>query len=76
MAESVTVQFRKIFVEDLATSATANGATTATIMGIGDNVAVHAFISAASDAGAAGLGAALGAVYYNTTDGMLHARLA
>jgi hypothetical protein len=76
MADSVTVQFRKIVQEDFAASATTNGATTATIMGIGDGVPVHAFISAVSDAAAAGLGAVVGQIYFSTALNALKTRMA
>jgi hypothetical protein len=74
MADSVTVKFRKIVQEDFAASATTNGETTAEVMGIGAGVTVHAFISAANDAGALALNCPLGGVYWNTTYSMLTAR--
>ena len=75
MADSVVIQFRKIVQEDFMSSATANGATTATVMGIGDGVSVHAFIAAATDAAAAALGCAMGQVYWSTTLSALAVRL-
>jgi hypothetical protein len=75
MADSVVIQFRKIVQEDFASSATADGATTTTIMGIGDGVPVHAFIAAANDAAAAALNCAVGQVYWSTTLNALAVRL-
>lgn len=76
MADSVIIQFRKIVQEDFAASATTDGATTASVMGIGDGVPVHAFISAASDAAAAALNCAVGQIYFSTALNALKTRMA
>ena len=75
MADAVTLKFRKIVLEDLATSATTNGETTAEVMGVGSGVPVHAFIAAADDSAAAALGCGLGQIYWSTALSALKARL-
>ena len=62
---SVSLQFRPLYVQDLAQSATFTQ-TTDTILGIGAGVVVTPFVAAASDAAAAAAGVPLGGCYVRT----------
>lgn len=62
MADSVTLQFRKLFLEDLGTSPTPDPVT-ATILGLGPGISVTPIVSAADDTGATNAGLGIGDVY-------------
>ena len=74
---------RKIFLEDLEVSTHQNpGTSNQYVKGVGtvpltpiSVVLYSAFSPYANDAAAAADGIGLGALYYNTTDSQLHARL-
>lgn len=62
MPDSVTIQFRKIFLEDLGTSPSPQQ-TTATIFGLGDGIAVTPLVAATNDTAATNAGLGIGDVY-------------
>jgi hypothetical protein len=67
MADSVTEQYRPIYLEDLGTSATL-AQTTDTVMGVGPGVPVTPIVAAASDVAAAAAGVPVGGIYlFNAT---------
>ena len=73
MSDAVQLQFRPIYQEDLATSAT-NAQVTDTVLGVG-SVLLTPWVRAANDSAAAGLSIALGQIYWNTTINGLKARM-
>jgi len=67
MADSATVLFRPIYIEDLSTSPVAATTTVTTVLGLGPGVTVTPVaVAAASDAAAAAAGVSLGQVYLFT----------
>jgi hypothetical protein len=82
MPGSVTITPRLIYKEDMDKSTSPNETATATVAGLG-SVTLHKvdaiFLSdltpAANDSAAATAGIPVGAIYYNVTDGRVHARI-
>lgn len=64
MPNSVTVSFRKLYVEDLATNNN-NSQVTDTVMGVG-SVSLTPLVLASGDAGAATAGVLVGQVYIDS----------
>lgn len=64
MADSLSVTFRPVFLEDLGTSTTLSQ-TTATVMGLGPGIPVTPIVAAASDAAAITTGLNAGDIYLN-----------
>lgn len=62
MADSVTLQFRGIYLEDFGTSPTPAQVTT-TILGLGDGIDVTPLVAAADDTAATNAGLGIGDVY-------------
>lgn len=62
MPDSVTLQFRPIFLEDLGTSASPEQTTT-TILGLGSGILVTPIVAAADDTAAVNAGLGIGDVY-------------
>lgn len=62
MADSVTLEFRGVYLEDLGVSSTPDLVTT-TILGLGSGIAVTPIVSAADDTGATSAGLGIGDVY-------------
>lgn len=73
MSDAIQIQFRPIYQEDLATSAT-NAQVTDTVIGVG-SVLMTPFVRAANDSVAVGLGIVVGQVYYNTSINALKVRM-
>jgi hypothetical protein len=65
MADSASVTFRKICVEDMATTA-GIAQITATVMGVG-SISLTALVLAAGDAAAATAGVLVGQVYVDSS---------
>lgn len=62
MSDSISLQFRPVFLEDLGTSDSPEQVTT-TILGLGDGILVTPIVAAADDAGATSAGLGIGDVY-------------
>lgn len=72
MSDSVTLQFRPLYLEDLGTSDSPEQVTT-TILGLGDGILVTPLVAASDDTAATNAGLGIGDVYLE--DGVIPNRL-